>query len=109
MSVVDQVPHARERFVYDSQAIQGAIGEARAKNESPIVLLDHADNCGSGGTQDVMAVIAAVLDAGLDDVIVAAVWDPEAVKEMQAAGVGATVTLPLGGKTNRKLSVLRSR
>ena len=30
----------------------------------------------------------------------AAVWDPAAVAEMQRAGIGATVTLQLGGKTD---------
>ena len=47
-----------------------------------------------------MTVIEAVLDAGLDDVAVAGVRDPEAVAAMAAAGVGAEVTLDLGGKTD---------
>lgn len=65
-----------------------------------MILLDHADNCGSGGTQDVMTVIAEVLRQGLEDVAVGAVWDPQAVQAMQKAGVGATVTLDLGGRTD---------
>ena len=31
---------------------------------------------------------------------VAAVWDPAAVEQMAAAGVGSTITLSLGGKTD---------
>ena len=65
-----------------------------------MLLLDHADNTGSGGTQDVMTVIAEVMRQGLQDVAVGAVWDPEAVRRMMQAGVGATVTLPLGGRTD---------
>ena len=68
--------------------------------ERPVVLLDHADNCGSGGTQDVMAVIKAVIERGLEDVAVAAMWDPAAVDELMAAGIGAEVTFDLGGKTD---------
>ncbi len=98
--LLQQTWQAREQFVYQAQPLAEAIGKARACNESPIILLDHADNCGSGATQDVMTVIAAVIDAQLDDVVVAAVWDPEAVTTMQAAGVGADVTLSLGGKTD---------
>jgi microcystin degradation protein MlrC len=62
------------------------------------LLLDHEDNCGSGGTQDVMRVIREVIDQELEDVAVAAVYDPEAVAEMRNAGVGAEITLSLGGK-----------
>ncbi len=65
----------------------------------PIVLLDHCDNCGSGGAQDDMTVIAAVLEAGLDEVAIAPLRDPRAVAAMVAAGVGATVELDLGGHT----------
>jgi microcystin degradation protein MlrC len=98
--LLQQTWQAREQFVYQSQPLTEVIGRARARNESPIILLDHADNCGSGGTQDVMTVIAAVLKAKLDDVVVGAVWDPDAVATMRAAGVGADVTLELGGRTD---------
>ena len=63
-------------------------------------MLDHADNVGSGGTQDVMTVIEEVLNAGLEDVAVAAVYDPEAVNLMAEAGVGREISLDLGGKAD---------
>jgi len=66
----------------------------------PVLLLDHADNTGSGGTQDVMTVIREVIRQGLEDVAVGAVRDPASVTAMQQAGVGATVTLRLGGHTD---------
>jgi len=47
---------------------------------------------------DTMTVLGAILDAGLEDVAAFAVHDPEAVQTMIAAGVGATVTVALGGK-----------
>jgi microcystin degradation protein MlrC len=90
----------REDFVYRHEPLEQAVARARAIDKGPVILLDHADNCGSGGTQDVMTVIAEVLRRGLEDVAVAAVWDPEAVRQMQQAGVGATLTLRLGGKTD---------
>ena len=31
---------------------------------APVLLIDHCDNCGSGGAQDVMAVVAEILEAG---------------------------------------------
>ena len=62
------------------------------------MLLDHYDNCASGGTMDTMAVLGGILDAGLENVAAFAICDPAAVEQMIAAGVGARVTLPLGGK-----------
>ncbi len=90
---------AREDFIYGGEPLDQAIARAKEIEAGPVILLDHADNVGSGGTEDCMTVIAAVLAQGLSDVAVAAVWDPGAVIEMAAAGVGAEVTLDLGGKT----------
>jgi microcystin degradation protein MlrC len=87
-------------FVYQHEPLTQAVARAKALTTYPVVLLDHADNVGSGGTSDDMTVIAELLRQGLQDVAVAAVWDPAAVKEMMAAGVGATITLDLGGKTD---------
>ncbi len=88
----------RADFIYQPVPLEQAVAHARTLTDGPIVLLDHADNCGSGGTQDVMTVIGEVIRQGLEDVAVAAVWDPAAVMQMQKAGVGKQVTLQLGGK-----------
>jgi microcystin degradation protein MlrC len=66
--------------------------------DGPVMLLDNYDNCASGGTMDTMAVLGAILDAGLEDVAAFAVFDPQAVEQMKRAGVGARVTISLGGK-----------
>lgn len=89
----------REAFVYPGRPLEDAIRKAAALDEGPVILLDHADNAASGGTQDVMTVLAEVLHQELDNVAVGAIKDPEAVQTMIAAGVGAEVTLDLGGKT----------
>ena len=98
--LLDQAWARKEDFIYRHEPLADAIGRARKLDHGPVLLLDHADNCGSGGTQDVMTVIAEVLRQELPDVAVAAVWDPAAVEEMARAGVGSTVTLSLGGKTD---------
>lgn len=91
---------AREDFIYRHRDLTDAVETAKGYNDGPVILLDHADNCGSGATQDVMTVIAEVLRQDLDDVAVAAVWDPAAVEGMRHAGIGATVSIDLGGKTD---------
>ncbi|MFZ9677352.1 MAG: MlrC C-terminal domain-containing protein, partial [Quisquiliibacterium sp.] len=52
----------------------------------------------SGGTMDTTAVLDGILKAGLDDVAAFAIYDPQAVTQMSEAGIGANVTLSLGGK-----------
>ncbi len=89
----------REDFVYRARPLPATISAAKALTEGPVVLLDHADNCGSGGTQDDMTVIAEALRQGLHGVVVAAVWDPAAVEVMRSVGEGARVALDLGGRT----------
>ncbi|HSW21983.1 MAG TPA: M81 family metallopeptidase, partial [Burkholderiaceae bacterium] len=94
----------RAKFVYEVRPLAESIAQAKAiaaakpTGSGPVVLLDHSDNCASGGTMDTMTVLGAILDAGLDEVAAFAIFDPQAVQQMITAGVGAPVTLSLGGK-----------
>lgn len=98
----------RAEHQYRHRPLADALAGVKAlPADKPIILLDHADNCGSGGTQDVMTVLEAVLEAGLERVAMAAVWDPQAVLAMQQAGVGREVTLDLGGKSDMPALGLR--
>lgn len=99
-AIAAKVWDKRDLHIYQHRDLAETVAKAKKIANGPVILLDHADNCGSGGTQDVMMVIEEVLKQGLEDVAVGAVWDPEAVQIMQAAGVGATVTLELGGKSD---------
>ncbi len=97
--LADALWQRRADFVYRPRPLAETVAAARALTDGPVLLLDHADNCGSGGTQDDMTVIAEVLRQGLDGVVAAAVWDPEAVEVMRSVGEGARVALDLGGRT----------
>jgi microcystin degradation protein MlrC len=90
----------KAEWIYRHEDLTQAVTRAAGMNDFPVILLDHADNVGSGGTSDTMVVIKEVLRQNLREVAMAAVFDPEAVKAMAAAGVGATVTLALGGRTD---------
>jgi microcystin degradation protein MlrC len=103
----------RDEYVYRPRPLAASLAEAvRIGNDrpaGPVLLIDHCDNCGSGGAQDVMAVVEAILERGLEDVAIAPIRDPDAVARMAAAGIGANVTLALGGKTDMPSIGLQGR
>ena len=100
--LLDMCWDSRADWVFEPEPLDEAVGRAMemaaTPEEKPVILLDHYDNTASGGTMDTTTVLKAVLDAGLDDVCFYGIFDPAAVQEMEAAGVGATLTLSLGGK-----------
>ncbi len=98
--LMDLAWQRRADFVFEIEAPAESIARARELKGGPIVLVDHGDNAGAGGNQDTMAVLAEVMRQGLVDVAVGPIWDPPSVERMIAAGVGQTVDLELGGKTD---------
>ena len=101
--LLDRAWVEREAFVYEIEPLPSSVARARAMpprqpGDGPIVLLDHYDNSASGGTMDTTVVLAEILRQGLEDVAAFAIYDPEAVQQAIAAGIGAEVTLSIGGK-----------
>jgi microcystin degradation protein MlrC len=90
----------KAEWIFHSEPLATTIARAKALSEGPVILLDHADNAASGGTQDTMAVLKEALAQGLEDIAMFGICDPEAVAAMEAAGVGKEITLDLGGKTD---------
>jgi microcystin degradation protein MlrC len=107
--LLDMAWQAREQFVYRIEPLAASLARARQMQGGPVVLLDHYDNCASGGTMDTMAVLGGILEAGMENVCAFAVFDPQSVEKMQRAGLGARVTLPLGGKLDMPALGLRGR
>src|SRR5882762_5925081 len=101
--LLDRAWRDREAFVYRIEPLPQSLARAKAlpppaAGEGPIVLLDHYDNCASGGTMDTTIVLAAILREGLENVAAFAIYDPQAVQQAIAAGIGAGVSLSIGGK-----------
>ncbi|MEM7017523.1 MAG: M81 family metallopeptidase [Pseudomonadota bacterium] len=99
---LQQAWNDRQSFVYElkplAESIAEGVAEAGKPGEGPVILLDHYDNTASGGTMDTTEVLRGILEQGLDDVAAFGIYDPEAVEEMIAAGVGTEVTVSIGGK-----------
>src|SRR5205085_4194388 len=98
--LLDQAWADRADFVYELEPLEASLARAKAiePGGGPVVLLDHYDNCASGGTMDTTDVLAAILREGLDNVAAFAIYDPAAVQQAISAGIGAEVSLSLGGK-----------
>ncbi|MGL6109617.1 MAG: M81 family metallopeptidase, partial [Rubrivivax sp.] len=93
---------ARAAFVYKLEKLEDSVARAKAMTPSPgggpIFLLDHSDNAASGGPMDTTRVLAEILRQRLDNVAAFGIFDPQAVRQAIAAGIGATITLSIGGK-----------
>src|ERR1700736_5398395 len=79
--LLDRAWVEREAFVYRIEPLQPSVAHAKAMppsqpGEGPIVLLDHYDNCASGGTMDTTAVLAEILRQGLEERAVFPIYDP---------------------------------
>lgn len=99
--VAQQIWDEREGYFYVSEPLDAAFTRAEAMAQGatqPVLLLDHSDNCMSGGTCDTMDVLQAAWQKGLDNIATGPLCDPQAVAELVAAGVGAQVSLRLGNK-----------
>lgn len=99
--VVGQIWADRQGFVYASEPLTQAFDRAQAMAQGagkPVLLLDHSDNCMSGGTCDTMDVLQAAWRHGLTDLATGPLCDPEAVAQLIAAGQGARVEVRLGNK-----------
>jgi microcystin degradation protein MlrC len=95
--LLDMAWAKRKDFLYQGAPLVSQIAHAKTLGEGPIILVDHGDNTASGGTQDVMSVIAEAERQGLTDVAAGPICDPAAVARILAAGTAASVTLNLGG------------
>ena len=113
--LLDMAWAQREAFVYKLEPLAESLARAKTLADGlkpgagPVILLDHSDNCASGGTMDTMTVLGGILDAGLKDAAAFAIFDPAAVQQMIAAGVGATVAVQLGGKLDMPAIHLRGQ
>jgi microcystin degradation protein MlrC len=66
----------------------------------PLVVADYADNPGGGAYGDSTRLLAAMIDADVEDACFGPMVDPEVARSLSAHKVGDRVTVQLGGKTD---------
>lgn len=64
----------------------------------PIILADTQDNPGGGGSGDTTGLLREILARKLPGVTLGLFYDPAAVQTATAAGVGAVISVDLGGR-----------
>ncbi len=65
----------------------------------PIIIADTQDNPGAGGDSDTTGMLRALVRNKASRAATGVIYDPESAKAAHTAGVGASVTLSLGGKS----------
>ena len=81
-----------------TRSIPEVLDEALRADRGPVVIAEPYDNPGGGFPGDSTAMLRALLDRGIDEVAVALLWDPLAVRFAVDAGEGARIPLRIGGK-----------
>lgn len=101
--IAEKIWDDRAQFVYDSEPLTSSLARAQALavgSHRPVLLLDHSDNCMSGGTCDTMDVLQAALSQGLQDIAVGPLCDAQTVNALIEAGIGKKVNIALGNKVS---------
>lgn len=71
----------------------------QANPELPVVIADIWDNPGGGVAGDATQILRRMIERGMTNTGVAAMWDPMAVGFAHAAGEGAELEMRIGGKS----------
>lgn len=98
--LADELIGLREQLLQHLPGTEAAIAAALAHPVGPVVLADTADNPGGGGAGDSTYLLAAVLAQHVDSAAIGPLWDPVAVRFAFEAGLGARLSLRVGGKTS---------
>lgn len=91
----------RESFRVRSLSAAEAVALAAEQPTGPVVIHETSDNCGAGSPGDGTHLLRAMLDAQLGERgCFGFVVDPTVAADAHAAGVGATMNISLGAKTD---------
>jgi len=92
-------PEGVENFLPDDGSALAEAEDSEHSHLGPIVLMDVGDNIGGGSSADSTHIMKVAREMGIEGYL-QTLYDPEAVKAMVAAGVGAEISLEVGGKTD---------
>ncbi len=99
--VANQIWARREEFKPLAISPAEGIRQALAAEGQPIVINETSDNPGGGTPGDGTYLLRAMLEANVQNACFGFICDPEVAQIAHDAGVGATISVKLGGKVDR--------
>lgn len=90
----------RQRWQLPPLAVKDALRQGQQIGKYPIILADHADNTGGGTPGDSTEILQTFVDMQLRDSLLLYIVDPEVIATAHAAGIGQTITVDVGGKSD---------
>ena len=95
----DMLWDARGQLTLDLPDAAQAVAQAIQSESHPVILVEMGDNIGGGSPGDGTFILAELVRQKASGYVVV-VYDPEAVQTCIQAGVGAPVSLQVGGKAD---------
>jgi microcystin degradation protein MlrC len=97
--LADQMWDVREQLKPNLPKPAEAVRQAMGATQTPVALFDIGDNVGGGSAADSTWILEELLKQKADGWVVV-LFDPAAAKACFDAGIGATLDLHVGGKTD---------
>lgn len=96
--VLELEPQWSPDFLAPADAVKRAQALAAGASR-PVVIADTQDNPGAGGDANTTGMLRALVEANAQNAALGLFYDPEAVRQATAAGIGNQVRLRLGGQS----------
>lgn len=96
--VLELEPQWSPDFLAPADAVKRAQALAAGASR-PVVIADTQDNPGAGGDANTTGMLRALVEADAQNAALGLFYDPEAVRQATAAGIGNQVRLRLGGQS----------
>jgi microcystin degradation protein MlrC len=88
----------REEVHVPTQTIAACLDQAEAALGGLVTIADTGDNSGGGAPNDSTFFLKEMLSRGIQNAAIGPLWDPVVVAICQDAGIGARLSLRVGGK-----------
>lgn len=98
--ISDKIWAIREAFFPRYPSPEEGLRMAERHKGKPVIINETSDNPGAGAPGDGTQLLKAMLDAKIAGSCFGFLCDPEAAAKAHAAGVGSTIEVKLGGKTD---------
>lgn len=103
-SLADDIWNRRDEVINTYYTVDevAKIAHAYPRQNGPLIVADYADNPGAGAYGDSTELLRALLAAGVEDACFGPMVDPEVAATLCEKGVGTTVTVTVGGKSDAR-------